>query len=159
MLGHLPSGFLGGKNRVIELQAFNRHNVKRARTHIYKHTHTTECTKAAKATTPSACCHPRLEGVSVRPLSHLCGSGRQASVTPRRKQPRTDSLSATQVILHKPEHNHLPCCISIQLRHRCSFNCYGLLEGIIMEIQKKGTTPIYFHCALYHGNKCLTCIY
>lgn len=56
---------------------------------IHTNTHTTECTKAAKATTPSARCHPRLEGVSVWPLSHLCDSGSQASVTPRRKWPRT----------------------------------------------------------------------
>ncbi len=137
MLGHLPSGFLGG-NKVMELQPFNRHKVKHVRTHIYNkhthtHTHTAECTKAVKATTPSARCYPRLEGVSVRSLSHLCYSGRQVSVTPRRERPRTT--------LHQPEHNHLPCCISIQLRHTFIQLLWSFRRNHNEEI-------IYFHCAL-----------
>ncbi len=134
MLGHLPSGFLGG-NKVMELQPFNRHKVKHVRTHIYNtHTHTAECTKAVKATTPSARCYPRLEGVSVRSLSHLCYSGRQVSVTPHRaaKNPHSINLSTTIFPVASP--------FNFVTR---SFNCYGLLEGIIMKKKK-----IYFHCAL-----------
>ncbi len=111
MLGHLPSGFLGG-NKVMELQPLT--DIKWSMgVHTYTtqtHTHTAECTKAVKATTPSARCYPRLDGVSVRSLSHLCYSRRQVSVTPRRERAKNPhSINS--------EHNHLPCCISIQLRH------------------------------------------
>ncbi len=104
--------------------------------HTYTNTHTTECTKAAKATTPSARCIP---GWKVSPcgLSPICVT---VGVRPA-SHPAVSSQEPTQVTLHQPEHNHLPCCISIQLSHTCSFNCYGLLEGIIMEIKKKRNNP------------------
>ncbi len=82
------------------------------RVHTYTNTHTTECTKAAKATTPSARCIP---GWKVSPcgLSPICVT---VGVRPA-SHPAVSSQEPTQVTLHQPEHNHLPCCISIQLNH------------------------------------------
>lgn len=103
MLGHLPSGFLRRKNRVIELQAFNRHNVKRVHTHTYKYRHTQQNVRRRRK--------PRLPLLATIPgwkvsqcgLSPICATvGLRPASHPE----------PTQVTLHQPEHNHLHSTVS-----------------------------------------------